>query len=438
MGLEDGSSGTATHLLTVAIEVEDSTGAQFVVSAQIALGGLNALFDGVRTSEDANVSLIDSTDTVLFQAPDPRDLVGEKVDDADVIRVIRTAAPRSVLVADGPDGVRRIYSEARLSEPSGAVVIAGIPTHVAYEESAHWLRTRVVALIIATLLALAVALAFAHLSVIRRIRDLVTMTRRIGAGDLSARSHVTSGDEIGELGRSLDSMADELRARELERGQLMTAVVEASEEERKRIAGDVHDDSIQVMSAHVMNLQLLRRRVDDPDLQDRIRELEASGRDATARLRDLVFELHSPTLEDHGLTAALESLVERAFEGVDVAASVTSALAEEPPLATSATAYRVAQEAIRNARQHAHARVVSVAVGRDDDELVMRIVDDGVGFDPGSVADRPGHLGLRGMRERTAAVGGTIVVESERGRGTTLVCRLPWLTDGYAEMPSTS
>ena len=183
------------------------------MSAQIALGGLNALFDGVRTSEDANVSLIDSTDTVLFQAPDPRDLVGEKVDDAEVIRVIRTAAPRSVLVADGPDGVRRIYSEARLSEPSGAIVIAGIPTHVAYEESAHWLRTRVVALIIATLLALAVALAFAHLSVIRRIRDLVTMTRRIGAGDLSARSHVTSGDEIGELGRSLDSMADELRAR---------------------------------------------------------------------------------------------------------------------------------------------------------------------------------------------------------------------------------
>jgi signal transduction histidine kinase len=438
VGLEDGSSGTETHPLTVAIEIEDSTGAQFVVSAQIALGGLNALFDRARTSDDANVSLVDSTDTVLFQAPDPGDLVGERIDDADIIRIIRTAPPRSVLVADGPDGVRRIYSEARLSEPSGAVVIAGIPTKVAYEESAHWLRTRVLALVIATLLALAVALAFAHLSVIRRIRDLVTMTRRIGAGDLSARSHVTSGDEIGELGRSLDSMADELRARDIERGQLMTAVVEASEEERKRIAGDVHDDSIQVMSAHVMNLQLLRRRVDDPDLQERIRELEASGRDATARLRDLVFELHSPTLEDHGLTAALESLVERAFDGVDVAASVASALAEEPPLATSATAYRVAQEAIRNARQHAHARVVSLAVGRDDDELVMRIVDDGVGFDPRSVADRPGHLGLRGMRERAAAVGGTIVVESEQGRGTTLVCRLPWLTDGYAEMPSTS
>ena len=201
VGLEDGSSGTATHLLTVAIEVEDSTGAQFVVSAQIALGGLNALFDGVRTSEDANVSLIDSTDTVLFQAPDPRDLVGEKVDDAEVIRVIRTAAPRSVLVADGPDGVRRIYSEARLSEPSGAIVIAGIPTHVAYEESAHWLRTRVVALIIATLLALAVALGFRppvgdppnsrprHDDAAHRCRrSLGPFARHVGRRDRRARS----------------------------------------------------------------------------------------------------------------------------------------------------------------------------------------------------------------------------------------------------------
>ena len=429
VGLEAGSSDPGAHPVTIAIADEDANGTPFVVSAQIALGGLNALVENARTSEDASVALVDEQDTLLFQVPDPGELVGTTVEDAAVVRAVRESGDRDVIVADGPDGVRRIYSEEPLSEPDDAIVIAGIPTKIAYEESARSFRTRVLALVIATLLALAIALAFAHLSVIRRIRDLVTMTRRLSAGDLMARSHVTSGDEIGELGRSLDSMAEELRIKELERGQLMTAVVEASEEERKRIAGDVHDDSIQVMSAHVMNLQLLRRRVDDPELQERIRDLEASGRDATARLRDLVFELHSPTLEEHGLTAALETLVERAFEGVDVAASVTSALSEEPPLATSATAYRVAQEAIRNARQHAHPRVVSVAVGRDGDELVMRIVDDGVGFDPDSIAERPGHLGLRGMRERAAAVRGTIVIESERGRGTTLVCRLPWLAD---------
>ena len=329
------------------------------------------------------------------------------------------------MVTNGPDGVRRIYTGERLSDPAGAVALAGIPTEVAYAEPAHWLRVRVVALLVATFIALVVALAFAHLSVIRRIRELVTMTRRIGAGDLTARSDAHTGDEIGELGRSLDSMADELRAREAERAHLLGAIVEASEEERKRIAGDVHDDSIQVMSAHVMNLQLLRRRVDDLELQTRIRDLEESGRAATARLRDLVFELHSPTLEEHGLKAALETLLDRAFEGEDVVCTVTSTLTVEPPMPTAATAYRIAQEAIRNARQHAQAHTVAVEVGRDGPELVMRVIDDGRGFDPDAIGDRPGHLGLRGMHERAAAVSGTVTIVATPGtaRRSSAGCR---------------
>jgi signal transduction histidine kinase len=256
------------------------------------------------------------------------------------------------------------------------------------------------------------------------------MTRSIGAGNLRARSEVRSRDEIGELARSLDSMADELRTREAERAHLLGAVVEASEEERRRIAGDVHDDSIQVMSAHVMNLQLLRRRVDDPELQTRIRELEDSGRAATSRLRDLVFELYSTTLEDHGLNAAMETLLDRAFEGVDVRTALTSTLDEEPPSPTAATAYRIAQEALRNARQHADAHSITISVRHDGPDLVMQIDDDGRGFDPAALEERPGHLGLRGMRERAAAVGGTVTIEATPGRGTTILCRVPWLLDG--------
>ncbi len=224
-------------------------------------------------------------------------------------------------------------------------------------------------------------------------------------------------------------MADELQLREEERAHLLTAIVEASEEERKRIAGDVHDDSIQVMSAHVMNLQLMRRRVDDPETQQRIRDLEQSGRAATARLRDLVFELHSPTLEEHGLHAALETLLDRAFEGAGVTHSLSSSLDTEPPLPTAATAYRIAQEVIRNCRQHAEAETITVDVSRSESDLVLRVADDGRGFDPAAIGDRPGHLGVRGIHERAAAVGGSVTIESAPGRGTTVVCRLPWLLD---------
>ena len=412
-------------VFTVAIGMDGPNG-PFVVAAQIALDGLASVVGSMESSTAASVTVVDGSNVILFQRPDDV-TVGRVATNSGWFAELRRSGSRAVVVTNGPDGVRRIYTGERLSDPAGAVALAGIPTKVAYAEPAHWLRVRVVALLIATLIALVIALAFAHLSVIRRIRELVTMTRRIGAGDLSARSDAHTSDEIGELGRSLDSMADELRAREAERAHLLGAIVEASEEERKRIAGDVHDDSIQVMSAHVMNLQLLRRRVDDLELQTRIRDLEESGRAATARLRDLVFELHSPTLEEHGLKAALETLLDRAFEGEDVVCTVTSTLTVEPPMPTAATAYRIAQEAIRNARQHAQAHTVAVEVGRDGPELVMRLIDDGRGFDPDAIGDRPGHLGLRGMHERAAAVSGTVTIVATPGNGTTIECRLPWL-----------
>ena len=279
-------------------------------------------------------------------------------------------------------------------------MLAGLPTNVAYAESARQFRYRIIALSLAALLALAVAMTVSYAVIIRRLRSLVTMARRIGTGDLAARSNVRTMDEIGELGRALDGMADDLRHRDAERARLLTAVVEASEDERRRIAHDVHDDPIQVMSAHVMRLQLLRRQVEDPELKAQIVELEESGRAATARLRNLVFELHSPILEEHGLEAALDVLLERTFDGLGVEYTVESTLTSEPPDATRDTAYRIAQEAIRNTHRHAGAHSVHVELRRDADDLVLRVVDDGEGFIPEALEDRPGHLGLRAVRER--------------------------------------
>jgi signal transduction histidine kinase len=427
VGLAPSATGASgTQKFTIAVGLTNARG-QFAVAAQLALDRLQTIVGTATSTKATAVSLVDARNVVLLEQPRGTG-VGKQLPDASLATAIRApGGEHRTVVTDGPDGVRRIYTGERLSQPARAIVLAGIPTSVAYEQTTHWLRMRLVVLLFATLLAVAIALAFAHLSVIRRIRKLVTMTRRIGAGDLNARSDARASDEIGELGRSLDAMADELQAREVEHDALLGAIVEASEEERKRIAGDVHDDSIQVMSAHVMNLQLLRRRVDDPELQQRIRDLEESGRAATARLRDLVFELHSPTLEERGLAVALENLLERTFEGERVAIAVENHLDEEPPLPTSATAYRIAQEAIRNARQHAEPRSVRIQVTRDDSTLLLRVIDDGRGFDPARVGDRPGHLGLRGIAERAAAVGGVVRVESAPGRGTTIECRLPWL-----------
>ena len=208
------------------------------------------------------------------------------------------------------------------------------------------------------------------------------MARRIGTGDLAARSNVRTMDEIGELGRALDAMADDLRHRDAERARLLTAVVEASEDERRRIAHDVHDDPIQVMSAHVMRLQLLRRQVEDPELKAQIVELEESGRAATARLRNLVFELHSPILDEHGLEAALDALLERTFDGLGVDYVVESTLHQNhlTRRGTRRTASRRKQFA--TLAGHAGAQVVRVELRRDADDLVVRVVDDGAASYP--------------------------------------------------------
>ena len=106
-----------------------------------------------------------------------------------------------------------------------------------------------------------------------------------------------------------------------------------------------------------------------------------------------MFELHSPTLEEHGLHAALETLLDRAFEGAESRTRFRAASTTEPPLPTAATAYRIAQEVIRNCRQHAEAETITVDVSRSESDLVLHIVDDGRGFDPEAIGDRPGHLG---------------------------------------------
>jgi signal transduction histidine kinase len=427
VGLVDDATTTGEPAFTVARALEGDDG-PFVVAAQTTLDGLDALVQRAPVDDDVSVTILDGDDTVLYTRPDSGAVIGEPFSVPDLAADLRDETDDDVAETDGPDGVERIYDATDLREPRGSMVLAGFPTSIAYEGTNSSLRTRLILLLGATLVAMMVALAFAHVSVIRRIQSLVTLARRFGAGDLSARSHATSSDEIGELGRSLDAMAEELHARDVERVHLLGAIVEASEEERRRIAGDVHDDSIQVMSAHVMNLQLMRRRVTDDNVRAQIVELEESGRAATARLRDLVFELYSPTLEEHGLVAALESLMSRTFDGVPVTHTLTSSLEEEPPLPTAAVAYRIAQEAIRNARQHAEPATVSVDVRRIANDLAVDISDDGTGFDPDGVVERPGHLGLRGIRERATALGGTVTFDTTVGRGTTVRCRIPWIS----------
>jgi PAS domain S-box-containing protein len=210
-----------------------------------------------------------------------------------------------------------------------------------------------------------------------------------------------------------------------ERRAVVAHLVSAGEEERRRIAADIHDDSIQVMSAAGMRLQILRRSMDDPQQLERLGELEHAIQLSISRLRHLIFELRLPALDGEGLAAALNAYLDVVDEMTGTSCRLDNRLVVEPSKAIRVILYRIAQEVLTNVRKHAQAATATVELEARDDGFYVRIRDDGVGFAPESAALRPGHLGLAATRERAELAGGWLRIESAPGEGTTVEFWIP-------------
>jgi PAS domain S-box-containing protein len=212
-----------------------------------------------------------------------------------------------------------------------------------------------------------------------------------------------------------------LQRSERERRNLVQQLVRASEEERARLAGDVHDDSVQAMTAVGMRLETLKRRLDDHDRVLEVDQLQTTVSDAVSRLRRLLFELRPPALDQHGVAAALRELLDR----LDVRSRLDASGFEEPPDELRTILYRVAQESLANVRKHAAASSVTVALESDPTGWRVRVTDDGAGFTPDDDRSDPTHMGLASMRERAEMGAGTCSVTSSPGAGTTVEVFLP-------------
>jgi signal transduction histidine kinase len=174
-----------------------------------------------------------------------------------------------------------------------------------------------------------------------------------------------------------------------------------------------------------LHLGLLRTRIDDGEGRETIAQLEDEVRQATHRLRQLLFELRPPSLDREGLIAALGTYLERMREDDGLDYTLVNNLSAEPGEEGRAILYRIAIEALANIRKHAGAALVNVAVEEADGGVLVRIADDGAGFVADGRAPEPGHLGLVGMRERAEMAGGRWRIESTVGAGTTVEFWIP-------------
>ncbi|MCE6995573.1 histidine kinase, partial [Saccharothrix sp. S26] len=194
-----------------------------------------------------------------------------------------------------------------------------------------------------------------------------------------------------------------------EQRRLVGHLVEAQELERRRIAWDVHDDSIQSMVAVGMRLQLLANRLPDPEAAV-VRQLDEAVRSSIGRLRNLVFRLRPPELDRHSLVQALDHYLTDVAGSWGITYRLRHDLDQEPPSAAAITIFRICQEALTNVRKHARASAVEVSLTSVDDGTLVEISDDGVGVGEGAGTPSEGptfdHFGMVEMRERAETAGG--------------------------------
>ncbi|MBI2165340.1 MAG: HAMP domain-containing protein [Chloroflexi bacterium] len=256
-----------------------------------------------------------------------------------------------------------------------------------------------------------------------------------GAGEFDeARTRLLTA--IGhQVGIALDNatLYEELERKERVRAELLEKVIGAQEEERKRVAREIHDEPAQALAGVIFQVDNLKRRlagVKDagPSAQD-VEELRQGVRAAMESLHRIITELRPQALDDLGFVTAIRWYAEQrlADRGVDTDLTVDGQADRLPP-AIEIAAFRITQEAVNNVAKHAAASKVRITLRFGDSTISGEIEDDGQGFDPQIVTGLPSHgagLGLLGMRERAALLGGNLTVDSSPGRGTRVSFTIP-------------
>jgi PAS domain S-box-containing protein len=230
-----------------------------------------------------------------------------------------------------------------------------------------------------------------------------------------------NADVMGVIGVVVD--ATERKRQEELRTRLIEQVMTAQEEERARIARELHDETGQSLTALLVGLRTIEESqtiADATELAQRLREVAAQTLEEVGRLSR---GLHPSVLDDVGLAAAVTRHAQdfAHLHGIPVDVRVDGLDAEPLPPLVQTTVYRVLQEALTNVAKHAGARSVSIRLARGEATVELCVRDDGVGFWSGD----GGRLGLRGMRERAALLGGSVEVESQVGTGTLITARVP-------------
>ncbi|MDR7418744.1 MAG: histidine kinase [Armatimonadota bacterium] len=227
---------------------------------------------------------------------------------------------------------------------------------------------------------------------------------------------------------------DEVRAKEASRGELLSKLITAHEDERRRLARELHDEVSQSLTSLMITIRSAENLPAPDALREKLERLYRSAEATLAEVGKVIHDLRPTALDDLGLVSAVRVHARNLLEtaGVKLTFEASGFGRRRLPPAVEATAFRVAQEAITNVARHANATAAFVSLRLKDGTLALIVEDNGVGFDPAqTLGRREGRrAGLLGMHERAALIGGTLAIDAKPGRGTRVTLEVPVGEDG--------
>jgi signal transduction histidine kinase len=273
------------------------------------------------------------------------------------------------------------------------------------------------------------------------ILDLVEATQAVGRGDFSYRARRWANDEIGTLTDAFNNMAHDLAKAEAERAereqmrsQYVHAVIVAQEDERKRIARELHDSTSQSLTSMMIGLKAMADACQIPELQKRAEELRTVAGQTLDDVHTLSLQLRPSVLDDLGLPEAIRRHVAdcRKRNTLDIDLAIQGLDGVRLPTEVETALYRIIQEALTNIVRHAEAQTASIFIERNATKVLAVLEDDGKGFDQPSIDWQDGHLGLYGIRERVELLSGQFTIETELEHGTSLFIEIPLTVETLA------
>lgn len=275
---------------------------------------------------------------------------------------------------------------------------------------------------------ISIALNFVVLQIaFRPLTHLGKVMRRVEAGERELRAPLTGIDTQADQLASAFNLV--LEALDEAARQRASQIINAQEQERQRIARELHDETSQVLTSLLISLAVLEESFESPEARERIADTRSLAHSTLRAIRNLSIDLRPSALDDLGLLPALRWYVKEYQKKCSIEVEFhASGLKERLPAEMETALYRIVQESLTNTARHANASRVRISLKGTDNAIKATIIDNGSGFDYEALLKNPGEgrgLGVAGMQERALLLNGTLQIDSEMGKGTKVVVYIP-------------